>query len=109
MTNFEAFLSDALQERLVAGLRDEETQHILFATGNLTFYLAHKIVLEKEIAAWQATQMHELATKVGSISTICSYRNRDKSKKEGTLAMLKRQERARRTTAMLVLWKASSC
>ncbi|XP_064476256.1 uncharacterized protein LOC135390483 [Ornithodoros turicata] len=43
------FLNDALRDRLVAGLRDEETQRTLFATEKLTFEVACKIALEKEL------------------------------------------------------------
>lgn len=35
--SFGTFLNDALRDRLVAGLRDEETQRILFATAPLSF------------------------------------------------------------------------
>ncbi|KAK8780204.1 hypothetical protein V5799_018456 [Amblyomma americanum] len=44
---FKAFLNDVLRDRLVAGLRDQETQRILFATDDLNFGKACKIALEK--------------------------------------------------------------
>ncbi|KAK8769840.1 hypothetical protein V5799_013694, partial [Amblyomma americanum] len=34
---FKAFLNDALRDRLIAGLRDQETQRILSATDDLNF------------------------------------------------------------------------
>lgn len=43
-----------------AGLRDEGTQRVLFAAGNLTFEHACKIVLGKDLAAQEAMEMHEL-------------------------------------------------
>lgn len=58
---FKAFLNDALRDRLVAGLRDQETQRILFATENLTFEKACKIALEKELAAKQTMELHSKA------------------------------------------------
>nr|XP_037270303.1 uncharacterized protein LOC119161903 [Rhipicephalus microplus] len=58
---FTAFLNDALRDRLMAGLRDQETQRILFATENLTFEKACKIALEKELAAKQTRELHSKA------------------------------------------------
>lgn len=40
------FLQDALRDRLVAGLRCEESQCALFAEENLTFEKAFKIALD---------------------------------------------------------------
>ncbi|XP_075559747.1 uncharacterized protein LOC142591304 [Dermacentor variabilis] len=45
------FLQDALRDRLVAGIRCEETQLALFAEENLTFEKPCKIVLDREQGA----------------------------------------------------------
>nr|XP_037276702.1 uncharacterized protein LOC119169790 [Rhipicephalus microplus] len=58
---FKAFLNDALRDRLMAGLRDQETQRILFITENLTFEKACKTALEKELAAKQTIELHSKA------------------------------------------------
>lgn len=54
---FKNFLNDALRDRLVAGIRDPETQRVLFATERLTFEGAYKIALEKELADRQTKEL----------------------------------------------------
>ncbi|KAM7299613.1 uncharacterized protein ISCGN_020179 [Ixodes scapularis] len=54
---FKEFLNEALRDRLVAGLRDEETQRILFATEGLTFEGASEIPIEKELASRQTSEL----------------------------------------------------
>ncbi|XP_029848142.2 uncharacterized protein LOC115330456 [Ixodes scapularis] len=51
--DFGQFLQDALRDRLVAGIRREETQRALFAEESLTFERACKIALDQEQAARQ--------------------------------------------------------
>lgn len=46
--NYGDFLQDALHDRLVAGVRNEETQRALFAEESLTFDSACKVALERE-------------------------------------------------------------
>ncbi|XP_042150116.1 uncharacterized protein LOC121838113 [Ixodes scapularis] len=61
--NFGVFLQDALRDRLVAGIKCEETQRALFAADDLTFECACKIARDKELAAKQSA-----ALRVGSRS-----------------------------------------
>lgn len=90
--NFGTFLNDALRDRLVAGLRDEETQRALFAHADLTFELACKMALDKELAAQQTKQMHEFDGKPCSVNIIRSKRGH-KDKKSSPVARPKdRQE-----------------
>ncbi|XP_064463517.1 uncharacterized protein K02A2.6-like [Ornithodoros turicata] len=56
---FDSFLNDALRDRLVAGLKCEETQRALFAMDDLTFEKACKTARDKEQAAKQTSQMHQ--------------------------------------------------
>lgn len=93
--NFEAFFDDALRDRLVAGLRDEETQRVLFATESLTFELACKIALEKELAAQQAKQMHEWDVKSSGVNAIRRERKRDKGTKSGAAVTRMQKKRVR--------------
>ncbi|XP_042143614.1 uncharacterized protein K02A2.6-like [Ixodes scapularis] len=67
--NFGTFLQSALRDRLVAGLRDEETQKELFAFAEekLTFAAACKIAREKEAAAKQTADMHKESKAVNAI------------------------------------------
>ncbi|XP_065290987.1 uncharacterized protein [Dermacentor albipictus] len=51
------FLQDALRDRLVAGIRNEETQRALFAERELTFDGACKIALDRELAARDTEQL----------------------------------------------------
>ncbi|XP_075550765.1 uncharacterized protein LOC142584546 [Dermacentor variabilis] len=51
------FLQDALQDRLVAGIRNEETRRALFAERELTFDGACKIALDRELAARDTEQL----------------------------------------------------
>ncbi|KAM7298519.1 uncharacterized protein ISCGN_019114 [Ixodes scapularis] len=77
---FKAFLNEALRDRLVAGLRDEETQGILFATEGLTFEGACKIALEKELASRQTSELRTAEarpTEVHAISAIPDSRPDD--------------------------------
>lgn len=87
--NFGTFLNDALRDRLVAGLRDEETQRALFAQADLTFELACKTALEKELAAQQAKQMHEFDGKPHSVNAVRGERHRDKGKESGAVSRSK--------------------
>ncbi|XP_049524629.1 uncharacterized protein LOC119456278 [Dermacentor silvarum] len=56
--DFGLFLQDALRDRLVAGIRREETQLALFAEDSLTFEKACKIALDREQAARQTALLH---------------------------------------------------
>ncbi|XP_040355390.1 uncharacterized protein K02A2.6-like [Ixodes scapularis] len=56
--DFGQFLQDALRDRLVAGIRREETQRALFAEESLTFERACKIALDQEQAARQTALLH---------------------------------------------------
>lgn len=56
--NYGDFLQDALRDRLVAGIRNEETHCALFAERELTFDGACKIALDRELA-------HETLSKCG--------------------------------------------
>ncbi|XP_040074782.3 uncharacterized protein LOC120846941 [Ixodes scapularis] len=56
--DFGQFLQDALRDRLVAGIRREETQRGLFAEESLTFEKACKIALDQEQAARQTALLH---------------------------------------------------
>ncbi|XP_077547592.1 uncharacterized protein LOC144159776 [Haemaphysalis longicornis] len=49
--DFGEFSSPALQDRFVAGVRNEDTQRTLFAEENLNFDNACKIALGRELAA----------------------------------------------------------
>lgn len=55
--NYGDFLQDALRDRLVAGVRNEEIQRALFAEEKLTFESACKIALDREMAAREAALM----------------------------------------------------
>lgn len=87
--NFGTFLNDALRDRLVAGLRDEETQRVLFAQAGLTFELACKMALEKELAAQQAKQMHQFDGKPCSVNVIRCNQDRDKGTRPRPVARSK--------------------
>lgn len=50
---------DALRDRLVAGIRSEDTQRALFAAEALTFESACKIALDREWAAKQTAAIQE--------------------------------------------------
>ncbi|XP_049527389.1 uncharacterized protein LOC119458790 [Dermacentor silvarum] len=56
--DFGLFMQDALRDRLVAGIRREETQLALFAEDSLTFEKACKIALDREQAARQTALLH---------------------------------------------------
>ncbi|XP_037564991.1 uncharacterized protein LOC119444705 [Dermacentor silvarum] len=56
--DFGLFLQGALRDRLVAGIRREETQLALFAEDSLTFEKACKIALDREQAARQIALLH---------------------------------------------------
>lgn len=45
------FLQEDLRDRLVAGIRREETERTLFAEENFTLEKACKIALDRELAA----------------------------------------------------------
>ncbi|XP_049524585.1 uncharacterized protein LOC119455976 [Dermacentor silvarum] len=60
--DFGLFLQDALRDRLVAGIRREETQLALFAEDSLTFEKACKIALDREQAAPQTALLHAEAS-----------------------------------------------
>ncbi|XP_075555992.1 uncharacterized protein LOC142588295 [Dermacentor variabilis] len=51
------FLQDALRDRLVAGIRNEETQRALFAERELRFDGACKIAMDRELAARDTEQL----------------------------------------------------
>ncbi|XP_072141807.1 uncharacterized protein [Dermacentor andersoni] len=55
--DYGGFLQDALRDRLVAGIRNEETQRALFAERELTFDGACKIALDRELAARDTEQL----------------------------------------------------
>lgn len=67
--NFGEFLRDALRDRLVAGIRSEDTQRALFAEEALTFDSACKIALDRELAARQTAAIQE-GTRSGSINAM---------------------------------------
>ncbi|XP_077535915.1 uncharacterized protein LOC144148206 [Haemaphysalis longicornis] len=49
--DFGEFLNDALRDRLVEGVRNDDTQRVLFAEENLKFDNACQIALGRELAA----------------------------------------------------------
>lgn len=55
---FGAFLNDAIRDRLVAGLRNQQTQRSLFAIEDLTFDNACKLALHMELAAKHTAPLH---------------------------------------------------
>ncbi|XP_077498609.1 uncharacterized protein LOC144109684 [Amblyomma americanum] len=61
--NFGNILQDALRDRLVAGIRNEETQRALFTTEGLTFQGACKIALDRELATQQAAFLQQRGRK----------------------------------------------
>nr|XP_054923402.1 uncharacterized protein LOC126524983 [Dermacentor andersoni] len=66
--DFGLFLQDALRDRLVAGIRREETQLALFAEENLTFDKACKIALDWEQAARQTAYTPRESKRLGNAS-----------------------------------------
>ncbi|XP_050038415.1 uncharacterized protein [Dermacentor andersoni] len=67
--NFGPFLLDALRDRLVAGIRSEETQKALFTADALTFERACKIALDSELAAKQTAAI-QAGSRAESINAV---------------------------------------
>lgn len=104
---FKAFLNEALRDRLVAGLRDEETQRILFATEGLTFEGACKIALEKELASRQTSELRTAEARPTEVHAISGgtcgkthasrSKNQEKETKRETHASRLKKEGASKT------------
>ncbi|XP_040356662.1 uncharacterized protein LOC115328389 [Ixodes scapularis] len=104
---FKAFLNEALRDRLVAGLRDEETQRILFATEGLTFEGACKIALEKELASRQTsalrtvearpTEVHAISGSTCGKTRTSRSKNKEKENKRETHASRLKKEGVSKT------------
>ncbi|XP_042149464.1 uncharacterized protein K02A2.6-like [Ixodes scapularis] len=84
---FKEFLNEALRDRLVAGLRDEETQRISFATEGLTFEGASEIPIEKELASQQTSELLKVEARPTEVNVIKKENKREthtsRLKKEG--------------------------
>ncbi|XP_075535031.1 uncharacterized protein LOC142570543 [Dermacentor variabilis] len=87
--NFGRFLLDALRDRLVAGIRSEETQKALFTADALTFERACKIALDSELAATQTAAI-KAGSRAESINAVETKNNehqrsdRDQAKGKGS-------------------------
>ncbi|XP_077554845.1 uncharacterized protein LOC144169516 [Haemaphysalis longicornis] len=75
--DFGEFLNDALRDRLVAGVRNEDTQRALFAEENLKFDNACKIALGRELAARGSALMK------ATDGNINSLKSRQRENREG--------------------------
>ncbi|KAM7288091.1 uncharacterized protein ISCGN_031780 [Ixodes scapularis] len=112
---FKAFLNEALRDRLVAGLRDEETRRILFATEGVTFEGACKIALEKELASRQTSELRTAEarpTEVHAISgstygkTRVTIKEQRKRKQAGNAHVtIKEGRRIKDESRLLSLWE----
>ncbi|XP_040076225.3 uncharacterized protein LOC115318079 [Ixodes scapularis] len=84
------FMIEALRDRLVAGLRDEETQRTSFATEGLTFEGASEIPIEKELASRQTSELLKVEARPTEVNVIsgstCGKRTRhdQRTKKKKT-------------------------
>lgn len=74
-----AFLQDAIRDRLVSGLRNEDIQRKLMAEKNLTFQKALDMAVSLELATQNVKSLHEPA-----LETVSQVNNRMKNKKEDT-------------------------
>ncbi|XP_037502705.1 uncharacterized protein K02A2.6-like [Rhipicephalus sanguineus] len=108
--NYGDFLQDALRDRLVAGVRNEETQRALFAEESLTFDSACKIALDREMAAREAALMKE-KNKEESLNAVGSQPKKGMKKTQKShFAKKERCERCGRGHSSSVCWyKKSVC
>lgn len=107
--DFGNFLQDALRDRLVAGIRNEESQRALFAEENLTFEGACKIALDRELAA-RDTALMQSRDKEASLNAIKSrQKGRSKGSKPKDIQGPKKErcERCGRSHASNVCWYKS--
>ncbi|XP_077564534.1 uncharacterized protein LOC144179996 [Haemaphysalis longicornis] len=84
--DFGEFLNDTLRDRLVAGVRNEDTQRALFAEENLKFDNACKIALGLELAARESALMKDTDGNIHSLNS------RKREKREGCVTTSQRSE-----------------
>ncbi|XP_077522693.1 uncharacterized protein LOC144133464 [Amblyomma americanum] len=92
--NFGDFLQDALRDRLVAGIRNEETQRALFTTEGLTFQGACKIALDRELATQQAALLQQRG-RSEALNAVGTHERCDRKTKDSTRGKSQKQKCSR--------------
>ncbi|XP_077518103.1 uncharacterized protein LOC144128528 [Amblyomma americanum] len=92
--NFGDFLQDALRDRLVAGIRNEETQRALFTTEGLTFQGACKIALDRELATQQAALLQQRG-RSEALNAVGTHERCDRKTKDSTRGKRQKQKCSR--------------
>lgn len=103
--DFGQFLQDALRDRIVAGIRREETQLALFAEEDLTFEKACKIAQDREQAARQTALLHAEGKEAAFYAMAIRGKGSEKKSKLRKLKEAKRVcERCGKAHAASVCW-----
>ncbi|XP_077508775.1 uncharacterized protein LOC144120249 [Amblyomma americanum] len=92
--NFGDFLQDTLRDRLVAGIRNEETQRALFTTEGLTFQGACKIALDRELATQQAALLQQRG-RSEALNAVGTHERCDRKTKDSTRGKSQKQKCSR--------------
>ncbi|XP_075740403.1 uncharacterized protein LOC142786657 [Rhipicephalus microplus] len=103
--DFGQFLQDALRDRIVAGIRREETQLALFAEEDLNFEKACKIAQDREQAARQTALLHAEGKEAAFYAMAIRGKGSEKKSKLRKLKEAKRVcERCGKAHAASVCW-----